>query len=139
MEIMYQNTIYICISCIAKFVDSWWKNADVSRTQGCVAWFTYFLDLLWVRYNCAKFHYCRIYVTDFREGGPFCTPPPTPYPWAAPKKPILSRVKATCHINSGAERNFSGSNSYISRHIFRKFSNTSANNNIVLASIVLNI
>ena len=37
-----------------------------------VTWFIYFLDLLWVRYNCAKFHHCRICVTDFRDGGPFC-------------------------------------------------------------------
>ena len=51
----------------------------------------YFLDLLYVRYNCAKFHQCRICVTDFREGGPFC---PSPHPWAAPKKPILNRVKS---------------------------------------------
>ena len=28
-----------------------------------------FLDLLWVRYNCAKFYHCRLCVTDFREGG----------------------------------------------------------------------
>ena len=30
------------------------------------------MDLLWVRYNCAKFHHCRIRVTEFREGVPFC-------------------------------------------------------------------
>ena len=35
-----------------------------------------FLGLLWVRYNCAKFHLCWICVTDFREGGPFCHLPP---------------------------------------------------------------
>ena len=50
----------------------------------------YFLDLLYVRYNCAKFHQCRICATDFREGGLFA---PT-HPWAAPKKPILNRVKS---------------------------------------------
>ena len=27
-----------------------------------------FLDLLWVRCNCAKVHHCRICVRDFREG-----------------------------------------------------------------------
>ena len=57
-----------------------------AEPKGCVTWFIYFLDLLWVRYNCDKFHYCRIYVTDFRQGG---------HPWAAPKKPILNRVKDT--------------------------------------------
>ena len=35
--------------------------------KGWVRWFTYFLDLLYVRYNRAKFHHCRICVTDFRE------------------------------------------------------------------------
>ena len=64
-----------------------------AELKGCVTWFTYLLDLLWVRYNCAKFHHCRICVTDFREGGPFC--PPSPHPWAAPKRPILNRVKGT--------------------------------------------
>ena len=62
---MYQNTIYICIS-----------------------WFIYFLDLLWVRYNCAKFRNCRICVTDFGEMGLFGPP----HPWVAPKKPILNRI-----------------------------------------------
>ena len=36
------------------------------------------------------FHHCRIWVTDFREGGVF----PPSHPWAAPKKPILNTVKA---------------------------------------------
>ena len=40
-----------------------------AELKGCVTWFIYFLDLLWVRYNCAKFHHCRICVTDFRGGG----------------------------------------------------------------------
>ena len=57
-----------------------------------VRWFIYFLDLLWIRYNCAKFHHCRLCVTDFREGGPFWPPSL----WAAPKKPILNRVKRGC-------------------------------------------
>ena len=108
MEIMYQNTIYICISCIAKFVDSRWKNADVSRTQGCVAWFTYFLDLLWVRYNCAKFHYCRIYVTDFREGGPFCTPPPPPIHEQPRKSPSWVGLKLLAILIQGLKGIFPG-------------------------------
>ena len=61
-------------------------SADVRM---CVTWFIYFLDLLQVRYNCAKFHHCWICVTDIREGGPFCSP----NPWAAPKMPIRNRVK----------------------------------------------
>ena len=31
----------------------------------------YFLDLLWLWYNSAKFHHCRRCVTDFRDGGLF--------------------------------------------------------------------
>ena len=42
--------------------------------------------------------------------------------------------KAAYHANLGAEINFSGSDSYILRHIFQKFSNTSANNNINIKS-----
>ena len=44
-------------------------------------------------YNCAKFHQCRICVTDFREERPILAP--TPHPWGAPKKPTLNRVKFT--------------------------------------------
>ena len=43
----------------------------------------------WTWTNCATLHHCRICVTDFREGGLFWPP----HPWAAPKKPILNRVK----------------------------------------------
>ena len=35
------------------------------------------------------FHHCRICVADFKEG----RPKSPPHPWAAPKKPILNRVK----------------------------------------------
>ena len=40
-------------------------------------------------------------------------------------------LKAACHANPGAEKRFAGSSSYILRHIFLEFSNTSANNNIL--------
>ena len=40
--------------------------------------------------------------------------------------------KATYHDNPGAQSNFAGSSSYISRHIFRNFPYTSANNNVSL-------
>ena len=67
------------------------NSRDVnSRTQG-VSHVIYiiFLDLLQVRYNCVMFHHCKICVTDFTEGCLFASPPP----WAAPKRPILNRVK----------------------------------------------
>ena len=68
-----------------------------AELKGFVTWLIYFLDLLWVRYNCAKFHHCRICVTSFREGGLFGPPP---HPWAAPKKPNLNRVNADIDIAS---------------------------------------
>ena len=49
---MYQNAICMLMSV---------------ELKGYVTWFIYFLHLLWVRYNCAKFHHCRICVRDFRE------------------------------------------------------------------------
>ena len=67
-----------------------------AEPKGYVTRFIYFLDLLWVRYNFAKFHHCRICVADFREGGLFAHTPP--HPCAAPKKPILSRVNIICFI-----------------------------------------
>ena len=30
-----------------------------AELKDCVTWFIFFLDFLWVRYNCAKFHNCR--------------------------------------------------------------------------------
>ena len=45
-----------------------------AESKGFFTWFIQVLDLLQVRYNCAKFHHCRICVTDFREGGSFCPP-----------------------------------------------------------------
>ena len=32
-----------------------------------ITWFIYFLDLLKVRYNCAKFHHCGICLTPINE------------------------------------------------------------------------
>ena len=45
-----------------------------TEIKRCVTWTIYILDLLYVRYNCAKFHNCRIWVADFREGGLFAPP-----------------------------------------------------------------
>ena len=49
--------------------------------RGCVTWFIYFLDLLWVSFVIVG------YVRQIL--GPLLPP----HPWAAPKKPILYRVK----------------------------------------------
>ena len=63
----------------------------------CVTWFIYFLDLLCVRYNCAKFHHCRICVTDFGDVGPH--PPIREQPrkspsWIRLRKKIVSSAYA---------------------------------------------
>ena len=44
------------------------------------------LDVLWVRYNCAKFHHCRICGTDFREGGQRSAQPPPASSVSIPEK-----------------------------------------------------
>ena len=61
-----------------------------AELKECVTSFVRFLDLPLVRYNCAKFYHCRIYVADFREGDQKAPP----HPLAVPKKPILNKVKA---------------------------------------------
>ena len=71
-----------------------------------VMWFIYFLVIPRVRYNCAKFDYCRICVTEFRRA-PHKS---HPHPWAAPKKPILNRVKAK---PTGAGRGGRGCYNYL--------------------------
>ena len=58
---------------VTKVTDFRWRNASFSKLKYCVTLFIYFLDFLYVRYNCAKFHHCRICVTDFREKGLFCS------------------------------------------------------------------
>ena len=74
---------------ITKVADFHWKNADDSRVQGVRYVIYIFLDLLSVKYNCAKFHHCRICVTDFRKGV-FLARPSV---WATPKRPILNRIR----------------------------------------------
>ena len=92
---MYQNvskskcSLYLYFLIKQNLLISGEKMLMSVELKACVTWFIYFLELLCVSYNCAKFHHCRIYVTGFREGGPFCSPS---HPWAAPKKPILNRV-----------------------------------------------
>ena len=40
--------------------------------------------------------------------------------------------KQACHANPGADKQLAGSSSYISIHLFLKFLNTSASNNVSL-------
>ena len=69
---------------IAEFADFRWKIADVSRTQWMCHVIYIFLDLLWLRYNCAKFHHCRIFVIDFREERAFLPRPIREQPRKSP-------------------------------------------------------
>ena len=70
---MQSNSVFLNI---AKFADFWWKMLMSAELKGCVTWFINFLDLHWLRYNCAKFHHCRIFVIDFMKGGLFAPPFP---------------------------------------------------------------
>ena len=56
---------------ITKLANFWLKNANISRIQGVCHMIYIFVDPLWVRCNCAKFHHCKMYVTDVL---PFCPP-----------------------------------------------------------------
>ena len=83
-------SLYLYLLILQNLLISGEKMLMSAELKECVTWFIYFLDLLWVRYNCAKFHHCTICATNFREQGPFW---PLPHPWADPKKPILNSVK----------------------------------------------
>ena len=89
---MYQNQIYMCIFWCSKIfwfpMKKCWCQQKSRDASGDLY---FFLDLPYVRYNCAKFHHCRIGVADFGDGGG-CQKAPS-HPWAVPKKPILNRVK----------------------------------------------
>ena len=60
----------------------------------CVTLLMHFLDLLYAKHNCGKFHDFRICVTDFRERAFY-----HPHPWAAPKRSIPNRIKAHLQKN----------------------------------------
>ena len=84
---MYQNANYICISWYSnKFDDSWWKNADEWNSRDM----SHDLHIFWIflgKDNFAKFHHCRICVTDFKDGGALLPPPPPLIPSvSSPKK-----------------------------------------------------
>ena len=55
--------------------DFWQKSPGFSTAQGVFHVIHMFLGVLQVRYFCAKFHHCRICVTDFRERSIFAPPP----------------------------------------------------------------
>ena len=59
---------YLCFLMKQNLLISDEKMLMPKELKGSVTWFIYFLDLLWIRYNCTKFHHFRICVTKFREG-----------------------------------------------------------------------
>ena len=81
---------------LTKIHDFRWKNANVTRNQEVCHVIYAFLKSSLRMYNCAKFHQCRICMTDFREGEPFCRP--SSHLWEAPKRLILNRVKKSSNV-----------------------------------------
>ena len=51
---------------VTKVADLWWKNTDISRTQGVCNVFYILPESSLVRYNYAKFHHCSICVIGLR-------------------------------------------------------------------------
>ena len=70
-KVMYSNTSISILLDVTKIVDFWWEYTDVSRTQEVCQVIYMCLYLLWVRYNCVKFHHCRM-CRKFQRVGPFC-------------------------------------------------------------------
>ena len=50
-----------------KIVDFLLKMLISAERRGCVTGIISFLNLLYVRNKCAKFHHCRTCATDFRD------------------------------------------------------------------------
>ena len=84
---------------ITKVHDFRWKNANVSRTHGVCHMIYIFLDLLYVRCNCAKFYHSRICATDFKEagggGGTFWLPLSV----SSLKRPMLNSTNVNHYID----------------------------------------
>ena len=92
---MLKFHLYLYFIASQKLLISAEKMLISAEFKGCVTWFIYFSSLFKVRYNCSNFHHCRMCVTNFRNGTFL-----SPYPWAAPKMPILNRVNATFPLKS---------------------------------------
>ena len=86
-----------------------------AELKGCVTWFIYFLDYLWVRYNYTNFIIVG-YVTDFRKGA--FLPPPSPLHVQPRKSPSWIGLKPDqskgCYIKTlNSQEN---NNSYVFIH-----------------------
>ena len=93
---MYQNAIYICISWYSKI---WWfsvKKCSCRQNSRGVSRDSYIFWMFFRWGITAKFHHCRICVTNFRETDLFSPPP---LPRESPKKSILNRVNSWQHYD----------------------------------------
>ena len=98
---MNQNAIYICISWYTKICWFPVKKCCCQQNSRGVTCDSYVFCIFFKQ----DIHYCRICVTDFRDGwgqkgSPLCAffPPPPPSLWAAPKMSILNRVKISSDL-----------------------------------------
>lgn len=69
-----------------------------------VTWFTYFFNLIQLRYNCTNFYHCVICTAGFKRLGAFLPHPPQP--WPAPKRPIWIELMLNICGNFFFLRNF---------------------------------
>ena len=89
LEIIHKNAICNCISWYNRSNRNCWlrKTADirVQKLRVRATWFIFLLNLLEVRYNCTKFHHCRI----CRTGRERSWSPPS---MSSPQKAHLIRI-----------------------------------------------
>ena len=71
---MYQNAIYIFISWYNKICWFPVKKCRCQKNPRGLSHDSYIFWITVIRYNCAKFHHCRIWVTDFWKEGAFWPP-----------------------------------------------------------------
>ena len=64
-----KSNLYMCFLIQQNLLIFGEKMLMSAELKVCVTWFIHFMDLPLVRYNCAKFHHCRICVPDFRKAG----------------------------------------------------------------------
>ena len=90
---MHQNAIHVRISWYNKICWFPVKKCWSQQNSGGVSRDSY---IIWIfvmlRYNCAKFHHCRICVTEFREGA-FLPPPIHEQPQKCPSWIGLNNTK----------------------------------------------
>ena len=94
-----------------------------AELKGCATWFIYFLVLLWVRYNCAKFIIAG-YVWQILGRGTFFAPPSPPYPWAAPRRSTRNRVNRNLTQRCSLKK-------HIARFMIKSLKNTCKNVNLM--------